>query len=135
MLNIVFCRLIPSRKARRSKRENLFLDNSSPFLTKPSAELYGGFVIILFEMYFSSKKSTPKSPYPRSYKSELRTLAPVLSKTFDIAPFPQAHSHISPLNSSFSIKAYVAHAGVGKKSGPSRSAFLFNVGLYPPLIL
>ena len=54
-------------------------------------------------------------------------------RTSDIAPFPQAHSQMSPLNFSLSISAYVAHARVGKKSGPSKSANLFSVGLYPPV--
>jgi hypothetical protein len=49
-----------------------------------------------------------------------------------MAPSPHALSQISPLNFSLSINANVAQAGVGKKSGPLRSANLFIVGLNPP---
>ena len=52
-----------------------------------------------------------------------------------MVPSPQAHSQMSPLNFSFSMRANVAHGGVGKKSGPSRSANRFIVGLKPPLRL
>src|SRR3954470_15523300 len=49
-----------------------------------------------------------------------------------MAPSPQAHSQTSPSKCSFSSRAWVAQAGVGKKSGPSRSARRFIVGLKPP---
>src|SRR5450759_779933 len=81
------------------------------------------------------RKLTPASPKPRSYKSELRTGCPVSSRTRDIVPSPHAHSQISPLNFSFSIRANVAQRGVGKKSGPCRSANRFMVGLKPPFKL
>src|SRR5437879_10435850 len=81
------------------------------------------------------KKSTPASLKPRSYKSELRTGWPVSSRTRDMVPSPHALSQISPLNLSFSIRANVAQRGVGKKSGPLKSANLFVVGLNPPFRL
>src|ERR1700730_7468199 len=81
------------------------------------------------------RKPTPARPKPRSYKSELRTGCPVFSRTRDMVPSPHALSQISPLNFSFSIRAKVAHGGVGKKSGPSRSANRFIVGLKPPFRL
>src|SRR6266404_557593 len=85
--------------------------------------------------HWGSRKSKPVSPYPRSYRSELRTGCPVCSRTRDMVPSPHALSQISPLNFSFSIRAKVAHGGVGKKSGPSRSANRFIVGLNPPFRL
>ena len=45
------------------------------------------------------------------------------------------HSQISPSNSSLSMRAWVAHLGVGKKSGPLRSANRLIVGLKLPLML
>src|ERR1700732_588443 len=85
--------------------------------------------------HLGSRKSKPISPYPRSYRSELRTGCPVCSRTRDMVPSPQALSQISPLNFSFSMSANVAQRGVGKKSGPLRSANLFIVGLNPPFKL
>ena len=78
------------------------------------------------------RKSTPASPNPRLCRSELKTLQPALSRTWDMAPSPQALSQISPENFSLSISAYVAQAGVGKNSGPSRSAKRLIAGLKPP---
>jgi hypothetical protein len=51
------------------------------------------------------------------------------SRTRDMVPSPHAHSQMSPLNFSFSMRANVAQRGVGKKSSPSRSANRFVVGL------
>jgi hypothetical protein len=45
------------------------------------------------------------------------------------------YSQMPPVNFSLSIRANVAHLGVGKKSGPARSANRFMVGLKPPFRL
>src|SRR6516162_5738416 len=129
---IVFALFAPSKKAKRNNRASFFRACFTPLATKPSAQLYGGLVTMLSAERLVLRKSTPTSPYPRSYKSELRTGCPICSSTRDIAPSPHAHSQISPLNFSLSINAKVAQAGVGKKSGPLRSANLFIVGLNPP---
>ena len=73
----------------------------------------GGFVTILGTLLLSKRKSTPDSPYPLSTKSVLITLCPFISIIFDIAPSPQAHSHIVPINFCFLSKASVAILGVG----------------------
>src|SRR3954454_9273841 len=132
---IVFARFAPSRNARRSNSANLRFECFTPLATKPSAQLYGGFVTILSADLDGDRKSIPASPKPRSKRSELRTGWPVSSKTRDMVPSPQALSHMSPSNFSLSMRANVAHRGVGKKSGPFRSANRFIVGLKPPLRL
>jgi len=57
------------------------------------------------------------------------------SVTVHFDPENDHSGFISALNFSFSIRAKVAHRGVGKKSGPSRSANRFIVGLKPPFRL
>src|SRR5262245_1926737 len=85
--------------------------------------------------HWGERKSNSVSPYPLSYRSELRTFNPVSSNTRDIVQSPHALSQISPSNFSFSISANVAQRGVGKKSGPLKSADRFMVGLKPPFKL
>src|SRR4030081_3155571 len=132
---IVFARFAPSRNARRSNRANFLFECLTPLATNPSAQLYGGLVTILSADVDGERKSIPASPKPRSKRSELRTAWPVSSKTRDMVPSPQALSHMSPSNFSLSIRANVAQRGVGKKSGPLRSAKRFMVGLKPPFKL